>query len=65
MPDAACRQATERVKAAVIHSGFPRLDCRVVVNLSPASLPKTGAGFDLAIAMAVLASQEALPPRNH
>ncbi|MBO3142267.1 YifB family Mg chelatase-like AAA ATPase [Dermatophilus congolensis] len=64
MPDAACRQATERVKAAVIHSGFPRLDCRVVVNLSPASLPKTGAGFDLAIAMAVLASQEALPPET-
>lgn len=62
MPDAACRQAAERVKAAVVHSQFKKLECRVVVNLSPASLPKAGAGFDLGIAMAVLTAQEVLPP---
>lgn len=62
MPDAACRQAAERVKAAVVHSEFKKLDCRVVVNLSPASLPKVGAGFDLAIAMAVLAAQGIVAP---
>ena len=62
MPDAACRQAAERVKAAVVHSGFEKLECRVVVNLSPASLPKTGAGFDLGIALAVLTGRSVIPP---
>lgn len=57
LPDAACRQAAERVKSAVVHSGFDRLECKVVVNLSPASQPKTGAGFDLAIALAVLVAR--------
>lgn len=61
LPDAACRQAAERVKAAVVHSGFERLECKVVVNLSPASLPKAGAGFDLAIALAVMASRGDVP----
>lgn len=62
MPDAACRQAAERVGAAVAHSGFEKLECKVVVNLSPASLPKAGAGFDLGIALAVLAAREVFPP---
>lgn len=57
LPDAACRQAAERVRSAVVHSGFERLECKVVVNLSPASLPKAGAGFDLAIALAVLVAR--------
>ncbi len=61
LPDAACRQAAERVRAAVTHSEYPRLECRVVVNLSPASLPKAGAGFDLAIALAILAARGDLP----
>lgn len=57
LPDAACRQAAERVKSAVVHSGFDRLECKVVVNLSPASLPKSGTGFDLAIALAILVAR--------
>ena len=56
LPDAACRQAPERVRSAVSSSGLAIPAKKVVVNLSPASLPKHGTGFDLAIAVAILAA---------
>ncbi|MGG5258550.1 YifB family Mg chelatase-like AAA ATPase [Phycicoccus avicenniae] len=56
LPDTACRQAPDRVRAAAANSGVPVPAHRVTVNLSPASVPKRGAGFDLAIAVAVLAA---------
>lgn len=55
LPDTALSEARDRVRAAVTSSGLPWPQMRVTVNLSPASLPKHGAGFDLAIAVAVLA----------
>ena len=56
LPDAAVREAKERVRAAFASSGqdFPRN--RVVVNLSPADLPKVGSAYDLPIALGVLAA---------
>ncbi len=54
LPDAAVREAKERVKAAFAMSGhrFPR--GRVVVNLSPADLPKAGSSYDLPIALGII-----------
>lgn len=54
LPDTALREAQARVRSAVEHSGFDMPSRHLTVNLSPASLPKHGSGFDLAIAVAVL-----------
>ncbi len=56
LPDTAVREAKERVRAAFASAGqtFPR--GRVVVNLSPADLPKVGSAYDLPIALGVLAA---------
>ncbi len=62
LPDAALSEARDRVRAAVVNSGAEWPRRRVTVNLSPASLPKHGSGFDLALAVAVLAAHGAVPP---
>lgn len=54
LPDAAVRESTERVRAAVRNSGFQFPMDRITINLSPANLRKEGASFDLAIAAALL-----------
>lgn len=61
LPDTACAQAPDRVRAAAATAGFPVPPHRVTVNLSPASVPKRGSGFDLGIAVAVLAASGVLP----
>ncbi len=48
LPDAALSQARDRVRAAVVNSGEPWPTKRITLGLSPASLPKSGSGFDLA-----------------
>ena len=55
-PDPSCAQAPDRVRAAASNSGYTVPPRRVTVNLSPASVPKVGSGFDLAILVAVLLS---------
>jgi magnesium chelatase family protein len=55
LPDAALSESRDRVRAAVTSSGLHWPNRKITVNLSPASLPKAGAGFDLAIAVAMLA----------
>ncbi|GMA37033.1 YifB family Mg chelatase-like AAA ATPase [Demequina litorisediminis] len=62
LPDAALSEARDRVRAAVASSRLTWPARRVTVNLSPASLPKSGAGTDLAIALAVLAAAGEVPP---
>ena len=62
LPDVAVREAGERVRTAVQRAGFRWPQTRVVVNLAPADLPKTGAGFDLPIALAVLVASGQLVP---
>jgi len=66
LPDAAVREARERVRAALVNCGFEFPLQRIVVNLAPASLRKAGPGMDLAIAAALLSASgqlewEALP----
>jgi len=64
LPDAAVREAGERVRAALQRSGFRWPPLRIVVNLAPADLPKVGTGFDLPLALAVLAASDQLDPRG-
>jgi magnesium chelatase family protein len=56
LPDAAVREARERVRAAMVNCGFEFPLRRIVVNLAPASLRKAGPGMDLAIASALLSA---------
>jgi magnesium chelatase family protein len=61
LPDAAIQESRERVRAAVQSSGEQWPMRRLTVNLSPAHIPKTGSGFDLAIALGVLAAAGRVP----
>jgi magnesium chelatase family protein len=61
LPDTALREARDRIRAAIINSGEQWPQRRITVGLSPASLPKRGSGFDLGIAVAVLAAAGAVP----
>lgn len=57
LPDASLRESRSRVEAAIASTGLRFEPTRLTVNLSPAELPKTGSGFDLPIALAVVASR--------
>jgi magnesium chelatase family protein len=61
LPDTALREARDRIRAAIVNSGQSWPGAKITVGLSPAALPKRGSGFDLAIAVAVLAAAEAVP----
>src|SRR4051794_31177394 len=56
LPDAALQESRDRVRAAVVNSGRTWPNERIVLALSPATLRKTGSGFDLALACCVLAA---------
>ncbi|MGH9072666.1 MAG: YifB family Mg chelatase-like AAA ATPase [Acidimicrobiales bacterium] len=56
LPDAACRESRDRVRAALLSSGLTWPQRRITVNLAPSGVRKGGAGLDLPIAMAVLVS---------
>jgi magnesium chelatase family protein len=61
LPDTALREARDRIRSAIVNSGETWPTRRITVGLSPASLPKRGSGFDLGIAMAILAAAGTLP----
>ncbi|WP_422734091.1 YifB family Mg chelatase-like AAA ATPase [Micromonospora sp. WMMD558] len=61
LPDTALYEARDRVRAAVVNSGRTWPNRRITINLLPATLPKYGSSFDLAIAAAVLGSAGELP----
>lgn len=61
LPDAACREARDRVKAAMTTTGLTFPDTRVTVNLAPSNLRKHGGGLDLAIAIALLRANGTVP----
>lgn len=60
LPDASLAEARDRVRAAIGSTGLTWPNRRVTVNLTPAALPKSGPGFDLAVAVAVLAAAGSL-----
>jgi magnesium chelatase family protein len=61
LPDAAGRESRERVRAALLSSGLEYPQQRVTVNLAPASVRKTGAGLELAVALALTCAAGGLP----
>ncbi len=64
LPDAAVRESRERVRAALVNSGFEFPQRRITANLAPADLRKAGPSFDLAIAAALLAASGQLPAKR-
>jgi magnesium chelatase family protein len=62
LPDASLSEARDRVRSAAHNSGLALPGRRVTVNLSPASVPKRGSMFDLAISMAILAADSKVQP---
>jgi magnesium chelatase family protein len=61
LADAAVREARERVRAAILNSGFEFPGRRITANLAPGDVPKVGPALDLALACAVLAASNQLP----
>ena len=57
LPDAALNESRDRVRAAMVNSGEVWPNKKVTVSLSPAWLPKSGSGFDLSIAVAIVIAQ--------
>ncbi len=61
LPDAAVKESTERVRAAIVNSGLQYPRGRLTVNLAPADLRKEGPAYDLPIAVALLILAEQIP----
>ncbi|MBF6329355.1 YifB family Mg chelatase-like AAA ATPase [Nocardia transvalensis] len=61
LPDTTLQESRDRVRAAVTNSGEKWPDGRVILALSPATLPKVGSVYDLALAAAVLDAGDAIP----
>ena len=61
LPEAAVREARDRVRVAIQNTAFEYPNRRVTVNLAPAELPKDGGRFDLAIALGILAASGQVP----
>lgn len=61
LPEKAVKESKDRVRAAIINSGFEFPQKRITINLAPADLPKDGARYDLAIALGILTASGQLP----
>jgi len=62
LPEGAVRESKERVKAALKNSGYHFPSDRITVNLAPADVKKEGSGFDLPMAIGILAATGLVPP---
>lgn len=63
LPEAAVRESKDRVRSAILNSGFQFPNRRLTINLAPADLPKDGARLDLPIAIGILAASDQLDPQ--
>src|SRR3990167_10462882 len=64
LPEAAVKESKDRVRSAIINSQFEFPCRRITVNLAPADLPKSGCGFDLPIALGILAASGQIPAKK-
>jgi magnesium chelatase family protein len=64
LPDAALQESRDRVRAAIVNSGNRWPMARLTLALSPATLPKVGSVYDLALATAVLSADRKVPARR-
>ncbi|MGN1082473.1 MAG: YifB family Mg chelatase-like AAA ATPase [Candidatus Avispirillum sp.] len=62
LPDAAVREAKQRVKAAIVNSGLRLPEVKATVNLAPADIKKEGSAFDLAILVTLLRASGSITP---
>jgi magnesium chelatase family protein len=61
LPETAVKESRDRVRAALVNSGFNFPLKRITVNLAPADIPKDGGRFDLPVAIGMLAASEQIP----
>lgn len=61
LPETAVKESKDRVRGAILNSGFEFPAKRITVNLAPADIPKTGGRFDLPIAIGILLASGQLP----
>ena len=61
LPEASVKESKERVKSAISNSGYVFPDDRITVNLAPANIKKEGTGFDLPMALGILAATKLIP----
>ncbi len=64
LPDNSVKESLFRCEAAISHSGFEKVRQRQIINLSPANLRKEGSGYDLPIAIAMLAMSFQIPAKR-
>jgi magnesium chelatase family protein len=64
MPDTAVRESRERIKSALMNSGFGYPAKSVTINLAPANVRKEGAGFDLPMALGILGAMGTVAPTD-
>lgn len=64
LPEAAVRESKDRVRSAILNSGFQFPNRRLTINLAPADLPKDGARLDLPIAIGILAASGQIEPEG-
>lgn len=62
LPDAAIKEAKERIRSAIENSGAVFPEASVIINMAPADTKKSGSGFDLAMAVAILRSSGVIKP---
>ena len=63
LPETSVKESKERVKSAISNSGYRFPDDRITVNLAPADIKKEGTGFDLPIALGILAATGIIPQK--
>lgn len=61
LPESTVRAARDRVRSAILNSGYQFPARCITVNLVPADLPKEGASYDLPVALAILAATQQIP----
>lgn len=64
LPETTVKEARDRVRSAIINSGYAFPAKKITINLAPADLPKEGGRYDLPIALALLAASEQLNPQK-
>ncbi len=64
LPETTVKEARDRVRSAIINSGYEFPAKKITINLTPADLPKEGGRYDLPIAVALLAASEQLTASN-
>jgi magnesium chelatase family protein len=63
LPETAVKESRDRVRAALLNTGFEFPARRITISLAPAELPKEGGGFDLPIALGILAASGQVPDK--